>query len=104
MSDSGRYFRSSSGLWKPDGPISAPAYKSSPSAHRLPIAPKERAASFAELARIDMEKGNFGSAETNFRLAVTYAPEDVRLHLELKEAIAAHDAARRGPPQSSPSK
>ena len=98
MSDSGRYVRSSSGLWRPDGSLPDPAFKSSPSSHRLPTAPKDRAATFAEHARADMLKGNFGSAETNFRLAVTYAPTDVGLHLELKGAIAAHDAMRRGAP------
>lgn len=98
MGDSDRYVRSSSGLWRPDGSMPDPAFRSSPSSHRLPIAPKDRAATFAELARADMLKGNFSSAETNFRLAVTYAPTDVGLHLELKGAIAAHDAVRRGSP------
>jgi hypothetical protein len=95
MSDSDRYVRSSSGLWKLNE-LGKPevAIAESPRPH----APtKDRATAFAELARADFEKGNFASAETNFRLAVTFAPNDPRLRNELKKVVETRDAARRSP-------
>ena len=95
MSDSGRYTRSSSGLWKPNEPTAEPV---SAPARGAAATPKGRATAFAELARADLAKGNLSSAETNLRLAVTFAPNDLHLRSELKRVVDARDAARRGPP------
>lgn len=94
MSDSDRYIRSSSGLWTLNEPSRPPA-SGGPHARGLPVTPRERADSLAELGRADLAKGNLVGAETNFRLAVTYAPYDPHLKAELKHAVEAREVARK---------
>jgi hypothetical protein len=103
MSDSGNYVRSSSGVWRmlePSKPTPAPSAASRTPARGLPLDPQARARVLAEQARTDMGKGLWASAETNFRLALTFAPTDAQLATELKAAVDARDKARRA--QSRP--
>jgi len=93
MSDSDRYIRSSSGLWTLTE--SAKMGSSTTPSRGLAAAPRDRATSFAELARADFAKGNLTSAETNYRLATTFAPNDPRLRAELRKVVEARDALRR---------
>lgn len=49
----------------------------------------------AELARTDLAKGNLVSAETNFRLALTFSPGDQSLQVELRGVVEMRDRARK---------
>lgn len=92
------------------GPSGSPSgVRSSPSgvrsstsgvrARTLPGDPVMRSRALAAQARLDAEQGQWASAETNFRLALHYAPNDPRLQAELKAASEAREAARRAPGQ-----
>lgn len=98
MSENSRYVRSSSGLWKLSEATGRPEPATTTRARGPAAAPKDRASSFAALARADLAKGNLVSAETNLRLALTFAPNDLHARGELKRVVEARDAERRGPP------
>jgi Flp pilus assembly protein TadD len=61
----------------------------------LPAAPKDRATSLAELARADAAKGNLASAETNYRLALSFSPGNKELAAELKGVVEAREKTRK---------
>jgi Flp pilus assembly protein TadD len=48
-----------------------------------------------ELARADLAKGNLGSAETNLRLALSFAPGNAEIQAELRRIADGREAARR---------
>jgi Flp pilus assembly protein TadD len=54
-----------------------------------------RSRALAAAARTDLAQGQLASAETNFRLALHYAPSDRRLQEELKEVAELREAVRR---------
>jgi Flp pilus assembly protein TadD len=97
-----KLIRTASGVWTVD-PTSVeakPPSPSSPSGLRtpsrgLPPAPKDRASLMVELARADIAKGNLSSAETNLRLALTFAPGNREVEAELKRIADTREAERR---------
>ncbi len=105
MGGNGNFVRTASGVWKleeaqPARP--APPVSSQPSGLRrttpargLPQEPAERARVLAAQARAELAKGNHAAAETSYRLALTFAPNDAQLGQELKAVAAARDRARR---------
>ena len=68
----------------------------------MPADPLMRSRALAAAARADLAQGQLASAETNFRLALHYAPGDRRLQEELKQASEAREASRRVEPGTLP--
>ena len=108
MSDSGKYVRSGSGLWRlveePEKPAPKPAeppkvtpqrFLTPTPARGLPLEPKARALQLTEQARAQLLKGQFTAAEASYRLALTFDPGNATLALELKGAVEARERARR---------
>jgi Flp pilus assembly protein TadD len=77
------YVRTSSGVWKVDDDA-APASR-----------PPGRSSALAEQARAELARGNLSSAETSFRLALTFSPGNTELLLELQRVVEARSAARK---------
>jgi hypothetical protein len=108
MSDSGNYIRSGSGVWKLAESVSSPSRTPVPSStpsgvsrtpsRGLPQDPAQRAKMLAEQARVDLAKGQLSSAETNLRLALTFAPADAGLARELRAVVEAKELVRRAKP------
>jgi hypothetical protein len=98
-----KLIRTASGVWKVDPSsvdVVKPPAPSSPSGLRtpsrgLPSAPKDRASLMVDLARADIAKGNLTSAETNLRLALTFAPGNRVVEAELKRIADVREAERR---------
>ncbi len=108
MSDSGKYVRSGSGLWRlveePEKPAPKPAeppkitpqkFLTPTPARGLPLEPKARALQLTEQARAQMLKAQYGAAEASYRLALTFDPRNSELAMELKGAVEAKERARR---------
>ena len=98
MTDSGKYQRTGSGVWKlfePSTPTPAPRAAPHTPARGLPADPLARAMALAAQARADVARGQWASAEANFRLALHYAPGHRSLEEELKGAIEGREKFRR---------
>jgi Flp pilus assembly protein TadD len=87
-------------MLEPSKPTPVPAQAPRTPSRGLPTEPLARARVLGEQGRVDMGKGQWASAEANFRLALTYAPTDLQLAVDLKAAVEARDKARRGPPKA----
>lgn len=99
MADENKTFTTSSGVWRLDDTLrpaarGRPAVTATPS-RGLPAAPRDRATVLLELARADVAKGNLISAETNYRLALTFMPANPKIQAELKAVIDKREDQRR---------
>ncbi|MEW5741997.1 MAG: hypothetical protein AB1938_23990 [Myxococcota bacterium] len=102
--------RSTSGLWRLFAPAPAaatpPTPKDSPSGvhgtspsgvrnRQLPQEPNGKAEMLLQLAAAECEKGAWAAAETNLRLALTFAPHDAVVQRRLQEVVATREAQRK---------
>ncbi|MCC6338341.1 MAG: hypothetical protein IT380_30645 [Myxococcales bacterium] len=101
--------RSTSGVWRvftpsaaaapPQPRASSPsgANSSSPSGLRrqLPAEPHGKAEMLLKLAAEECEKGAWAAAETNLRLALTFAPDDLIVQRRLHEVVQTREAQRK---------
>lgn len=93
--------RSTSGVWRvftPSAAASPPQPRaSSPSGLRrqLPAEPRGKAEMLLRLAAEECEKGAWAAAETNLRLALTFAPDDLIVQRRLHEVVQTREAQRK---------